>query len=305
MGKLKNDQGIYLHRTSKRAHVSKIVVITHIDEIFLYATPDRRPAGSYYLLFDILMELARRGHTVKVERGIPDAWSPADAAVLHLDRTYVPQPYLNYAQFFPLCLNANVQDISKKTISGANIKADEEWHGKVIVKSNYNAFGAPEAQMNGRAQKRGTESPFPGVRPIENYLVYDSIAEVPAETAANSDLVIEKFLPELEPDGYATRFWVFCGDQERCNRYVAAEPIVKAGNALRHEPCPVPQELRELRRKMGFDFGKFDFVMHEGKAILLDANKTPGRPPRESNFVGDDVIRFTNGFETMLRSRSV
>jgi hypothetical protein len=27
---------------------------------------------------------------------------------------------------------------------------------------------------------------------------------------------------------------------------------------------------------MGFDYGKFDYVMQEGQPVLLDANKTPG-----------------------------
>ena len=32
----------------------------------------------------------------------------------------------------------------------------------------------------------------------------------------------------------------------------------------------------KLREQMGFDYGKFDYVIHEGKPILLDANKTVG-----------------------------
>jgi hypothetical protein len=42
---------------------------------------------------------------------------------------------------------------------------------------------------------------------------------------------------------------------------------------------PVPDDLRETRRRLGFDYGKWDFVLHEGRAVLIDANKTPGRPP--------------------------
>jgi hypothetical protein len=29
------------------------------------------------------------------------------------------------------------------------------------------------------------------------------------------------------------------------------------------------------RARLGFDYGKFDFVIHEGQAVLLDANRTP------------------------------
>ena len=91
------------------------------------------------------------------------------------------------------------------------------------------------------------------------------------------DLVIEKFMPEVEPDGYAARFWSFCGDAERCTRYVSPHPLVKAEDTIRSEKVPVPDEMRALRERLGFDYGKFDFVVHAGKPVLLDANKTPGR----------------------------
>jgi hypothetical protein len=29
------------------------------------------------------------------------------------------------------------------------------------------------------------------------------------------------------------------------------------------------------REALGFDYGKFDYVEHDGEPILLDANKTP------------------------------
>jgi hypothetical protein len=39
------------------------------------------------------------------------------------------------------------------------------------------------------------------------------------------------------------------------------------------EPHP---EIIELRREMKFDYGKFDYVIHSGKVVLLDTNKTTG-----------------------------
>ena len=37
-------------------------------------------------------------------------------------------------------------------------------------------------------------------------------------------------------------------------------------------------EIVELRKKMKFDYGKFDYVIHDGKVVLLDINKTIGIP---------------------------
>jgi hypothetical protein len=45
---------------------------------------------------------------------------------------------------------------------------------------------------------------------------------------------------------------------------------------MQRERVEVHPEIPELAKRMGFDFGKFDYVMHEGKPVLLDANKTPG-----------------------------
>jgi glutathione synthase/RimK-type ligase-like ATP-grasp enzyme len=37
----------------------------------------------------------------------------------------------------------------------------------------------------------------------------------------------------------------------------------------------VPDEVHEFRRKIGMDFGKIDFVVREGRAVILDVNPTP------------------------------
>ena len=31
-----------------------------------------------------------------------------------------------------------------------------------------------------------------------------------------------------------------------------------------------------MRRELNFDYGKFDYVIHKGKVILFDINKTTG-----------------------------
>ena len=73
------------------------------------------------------------------------------------------------------------------------------------------------------------------------------------------------------------RHWVFCGDEGYSNRYVSPEPIIKGSNVTSSEPVPVPDELRQWRRDHGLEYGKMDFVVHDDRALLLDANKTPGR----------------------------
>ena len=43
-----------------------------------------------------------------------------------------------------------------------------------------------------------------------------------------------------------------------------------------YEEVEPHQEIVKWREAMKFDYGKFDYVVHDGKAVLLDANKTIG-----------------------------
>ncbi|TGD65199.1 hypothetical protein EYC08_08965 [Tabrizicola sp. WMC-M-20] len=57
----------------------------------------------------------------------------------------------------------------------------------------------------------------------------------------------------------------------------ATHPLVRVKSIVSHEYLdqPPPEPILRLREEMGFDFGKFDYVVHDGQEILLDANKTP------------------------------
>jgi hypothetical protein len=54
---------------------------------------------------------------------------------------------------------------------------------------------------------------------------------------------------------------------------------VKVGSAIAHESAQVADALRAERARLGFDYGKFDFISHDGRPILFDVNRTPGAPP--------------------------
>jgi hypothetical protein len=60
-------------------------------------------------------------------------------------------------------------------------------------------------------------------------------------------------------------------------RLLSPSPIIK-GHPEFSEPVDPPEELLEIRNRLGFDYGKFDYVMHKGKVHIIDANKTPGNP---------------------------
>jgi hypothetical protein len=109
--------------------------------------------------------------------------------------------------------------------------------------------------------------------------VFEQKREVPRAVWLNPGLVVERFLPEVIDGMYCLRSWVFMGDQEQLSLRQARTPIVALPNVERRafiEPSKanLPDSLREQRKDLGFDFGKFDYVIHEGQAHLLDANRT-------------------------------
>lgn len=244
-----------------------IAIITHARDTLFRETADHSMASDY-LLGPILREMGvKLGHKIAVYRGLPATRPSADLAIMHVDLTQVPEEYLAFGAGFPRCLNLRVADISKRQVSDALLGEGDPWDGPVIVKSNLNFGGQREQQFAGTA-----EQPF-------DYRIYGSRDAVPEAELRNPDLVLEKFLPERDGDFYVTRFYLFAGEAEHCGRVHAKEPIVKGHNALGFEFCEVPESLRQRRRAMGFDFGKIDFVLHDGEPVLLDANKTPATMP--------------------------
>jgi hypothetical protein len=79
---------------------------------------------------------------------------------------------------------------------------------------------------------------------------------------------------------------------------------VKSGNVVRREILQeAPQAVRDYRVKLGFDFGigTFDYVMHEGKPIVFDANRTPTYDPAsKAGSVNSLVARLAPGLFPFL-----
>jgi hypothetical protein len=76
---------------------------------------------------------------------------------------------------------------------------------------------------------------------------------------------------------------VFLGEQATCSKNYGRDPVLHTSNQTRMvwvEPHP---EVLALRRQLGFDMGKFDYVIHEGKPVVLDTNKTVGAPAGKAN----------------------
>lgn len=245
-------------------------------------------------LISLLAEQWREdGHEVIFLFGI-DKFVPADIIFVHVDLSVVPDSYLEFAARYPIAINGSIKDTRKSAYIPNLLKKGDSYDGPVIIKSNNNSAGIPErtrAGLFGRIHEktlraihrfRGEATPLT-IRTALDYKVYDHLREVPRIYFYHPGLVIQKFTPEMDENFFYTNSIFFLGDQISCGRLKAKNPIVKDDTLIDLERNVEPHpDILALRKKLKFDYGKFDYVIHQGDAILLDANKTVGWPPNLS-----------------------
>ncbi|MDX2221077.1 MAG: hypothetical protein SF172_18830 [Burkholderiales bacterium] len=239
----------------------------------------QRQTGTDYMAHLLARFWREQGHKVYLQCGT-DNPPPADLAVLHVDLTTVPQAYVEMASRYPRTINLGVTDISKRGFRGDDVLTrDSSWPGRVIVKTNANFGGRIDQYLRDCQLKLGLAADIADAPVLDEYPVYPTLQAVPSQYWMSPHYVVEKFTPEQDARGNYMRVWVFLGDRERSMRYRSAADVIKSANFIDGEPVAVPDELRAWRERLKFDFGKFDYVMHEGRCVLLDVNRTPGAPP--------------------------
>jgi hypothetical protein len=246
-----------------------------------------------YILHELVAIWRHAGVRVTIWKGL-DPPPPADLAILHVDLTVVAEAYLALAGRYSRVINGRVSDISKRRISRHLLQRRDDYVGPVIVKTNRNFGGtmearlAPDGAFGARwVQRLRNRLPWSwrSWLPVDDYRIFESLRQVPRAVWFNSDLVVERFQPERHGDLYCLRSWMFLGDSETSTIAYSHHPVVKSRNIIRREPLTeIPAELRRRRQELGFDFGKFDFVLVDGQPVLFDANRTPslGRLAREA-----------------------
>ncbi len=213
------------------------------------------------------------GHTVVYGFGT-SAPPPADVALLHVDLSVVPDAYVALAAHYPVLLNARARDVRKSTYSPNLLRRTSRYDGQVIVKSDLNHAGLPEQRLLGREQTFRT--------PLE-YVIYDDLSLVPPETFDDASLVVQRFTPEMVGRKYAVRLYSFLGARSSAVRLTGRRPIVNGPTVEGVETVEPHPDIEAARHRLGMDYGKLDYVVVDGEAILLDANKTVGASPSMTN----------------------
>ena len=273
--------------------MSRFLIITHAyDEFFRMK----------YLLAMLAGYWADAGHHVVVARGLDD-WPEADAAILHVDLSVIPTAYIEAAKRYPVVVNGAAADIRKRHVSRHLVRPEDGWTGPVVIKTDLNCGGIPEQTKRERARETPGAPDLTAEAIVftnDPYPILQSPGEVPVAVWNHPGLVVERFLPERDSRGFWGRTWIFFGDRERCSRYLSAHPVVKGREILAREPAEVPEILRAERERLGFDYGKFDFVLHNGEPILFDANRTPGAPPALPELVASN-LELARGIDALMR----
>ncbi len=248
--------------------MATIVIVEHLMQ---------KDFGQPYLVYALAESWAADGHKVVVHHGTSEP-PPGDLAFLNVDLTIVPPAYAALLERYPRVINGHTLDISKRSYSTQILTRDSDWAGPVIVKTDRNFGGRIDARLRKRALAAGLPPDIPAGPTMKRYALIASLANVPEKIWRTDGLIVEKFLPEKDARGYYMRVWVFLGEASRSFRMRADVPIIKSHHILEREPVAVPEEMREWRARLGFDFGKFDYVMYDDTPILIDANRTPGAP---------------------------
>lgn len=214
---------------------------------------------------------------------------PADIIIVHIDFSIVPKEYLDYAANYPVALNGQLSNICKSDFSEGLLESGSDWDGSVIVKSNFNHGGIQEQIYSNILRKPHVDlysriiskvKRIMGREPLfsdpYDYKIFDKVDMVPKHWFRSSKAIIEKFVPEIENDLYHIRMFQVLGDRWLCERLASPNPIVKGGNCVKVEVVEPEDEVFEWCKELKLDYGKLDYVVKDGKPILLDINKTIG-----------------------------
>ena len=69
----------------------------------------------------------------------------ADVVIVHMDLTVIPKEYVDLINEFPKVINGEILDISRRRFSQLLLSKTDSYKGPVIVKTNANYGGLPEA----------------------------------------------------------------------------------------------------------------------------------------------------------------
>jgi len=247
-----------------------------IESIAILVHPQQRMPYGAFLRRIIDQCWKPEGRRVFIQEPFAANAPKADCAIVHVDLTHVPPVYAEWAARFPLTVNARALDISKRRICTTLVGPNDDWNGPVVVKTDLNHRGDSERRLG------QTVPDHDWILPDEGYRMFDRKSDVPDRVWRDAGLVVQKLHVERHGEWYVLHQWFFLGDRDIVSTYYGTSPMLKQATMTKRPPLTfnIPDALRARRAELGFDYGKFDYVIEEGVPHLIDANTTPNNGTR-------------------------
>lgn len=257
-----------------------IVILSHAHDS-LHLKPGHWKYN--YAIFLMARIFASIGFDVVLQKGLKKQLE-GRVVINQVDLTVTPPEYAAYLDSFPIALNGRLLDISKTVVCPKDslVASRNDYRGPVIVKTRFNSGGMPEQKIlqhqgipepDTRHNWRTTSCLDPG-----NYPVFRTPDLVPTGVWENRNLVVQRLYTERDDAGlYCLRFWYVLGNKEFHVINKAPTPVIKGSNIVKRRAVDMdtPARLLSARQQLGVDFGRFDYILVDGEAIILDANRTP------------------------------
>jgi hypothetical protein len=213
----------------------------------------------------------------------------ADAALFHIDLTEIPEGFRDLPSLYQRTINGSALSIHRHLYSTLRLKREDRHAGPVVVKTVLNSRGRPELHARkyrnlwtraGHMLREIADPQFKR-RAAPFYRVYGSLDEVPPEAWRDSRLMVEKFaFPTLDLPIVKHRY-MFLFDVELILKQTFNDVLCSGATLLSNEPVdpPAPESVMAVRRHLRLDYGSIDYFVVDGRAVVVDANKTYSSNP--------------------------
>ncbi len=229
----------------------------------------------------------------------------ADLVFVHIDLSVIPQEYIEFIKKIPNTVNGQIFDISRRSFSQILLSQNDPYSGRVIVKTDANYGGLPESFLKKKKLYNKVFKRWSTIKALNKYRIFDSIKKVPKGVWNNNNLIVEPYLYDEENGIYSVSYYMFFGDKEISGRLTSPdEPLLKFDNCATDELIPLPDEVKQWRKDLKIDFGRFDYLEKNGKYFLIDVNKTEGGGSMNFDYP-DEMDLFASGIEFYLNETNL
>lgn len=244
--------------------------------------------GNRKQLTSLLADHWRASGIEVIELSGTGAFVEADLLFLNLSRPVIPDDYVRFAAQYPVTFNAGATDLRKTRYADGLLKAGDAYTGPVIVRSDPGQPAPPRPPVSrpnffqrlGLLQ-RAPASTGPATGANDNYRIYPSLSDVPAEKFAPG-YIVQKFLPEENAGRYILRQYDFLADQHFLSLQTSGAAIIRAAAPQSLEEWAPPEKLLVLRQRLGLDYGRISFVEVAGEPFVLSVSRSPSLPASQA-----------------------